>query len=318
MKFVFGEIDSIQSKKWSIVNYRTIVDFFGNSSVFEGFISYQSPYLSTKRVFTDRESHDSLSLVLNCTNFFVVSASITFLTFLAFALVFKILFRFKISQFLRKFNFVGFLFVLLFEGNVQQFAFFLGFEWQNAFFISFPTKLLKSSVVLFGFTVVSFSICCYFVCYAFYRKLNKYIADNNKNCLSGIALLLIQNGLRNFALGLTHSLLRDAEYEMLLLSVFSIEVISLALFVYSANNFYYKKVHSIWIYIFMTFIRLLLISTFFIDFENINESIIENTQIGIILLMIFIYFGSIIVGVIGLTIETITKIIIIAKSLKKQ
>lgn len=46
---------------------------------------------------------------------------------------------------------------------------------------SFSTKLLKSSVIIFGFTVISLSVCGYFVCYAFYRKLNRYITDNNKN-----------------------------------------------------------------------------------------------------------------------------------------
>ena len=73
-------------------------------------------------------------------------------------------------------------------------------------------------------------------------------------------------------------------------------------------------VYSIWIYNTLTFIRLLLISTFFMDFGNVNLDIIENIQTGIVLLMMFVYFGSIIVGVIGLIIETIAKIIKIVKS----
>ena len=75
-------------------------------------------------------------------------------------------------------------------------------------------------------------------------------------------------------------------------------------------------VYSIWIYNTLTFIRLLLISTFFMDFGNVNLDIIENIQTGIVLLMMFVYFGSIIVGVIGLIIETIAKIIKIAKRLR--
>lgn len=185
---------------------------------------------------------------------------------------------------------------------MQQFSFYLGFEWQNVFTVSFSTKLLKSSVILFGFVLVFVSICGYFVCYAFYRSFNRYITDNNKNDLSGITLLIVQNGLRNFVLGVTHSILRDAQYETLLLSLFSIEVITFALFISSANNLIYEKVRSIWIYIFFTFIRMMLISTFFLDFENVDSDIIENTQTGIVLLMMLVYFGSILDGVIGLII----------------
>lgn len=270
--------------------------------------------MSATRVFTDGESHDSLSLVASCTNFFVVSAPITLVTFFTLSLAFRLLFRFRVSQFLRKFDFLGFLFILLFEGNVQQFAFFLGFEWREAFSFSFSTKLLKSSVVFFGFAVISLSVCGYFVCYAFYRRLNKYIMDNNKNSISGIFFLLIQNGLRNLVLGMAHSLLRDADYEMLLSSLLSIELISYALFIYSANNLNYEKVYSIWIYIFRTFVRLLLILTFFLDSGNVDLNVIENTQTGIVLLMMLVYFVSIIVGVVGLIIETIIKIVKIIKS----
>ena len=92
---------------------------------------------------------------------------------------------------------------------------------------------------MFGFAVVSLSVCGYFVCYAVYKRLNKYLTDNNKNTISGIVFLLIQNGLRNLVLGMTHSLLRDAEYETLLWSLYSIEVVYYALFIYSAKNLHY-------------------------------------------------------------------------------
>ena len=243
-----------------------------------------------------------------------MSAPITLVVFFALSLAFKLLFRFRVSQFLRKFDFVGFLFVLLFDGNVQQFAFFLGFEWREAFSISFSTKLLKSSIVFFGFAVVSLSVCGYFICYAFYRKLNKYIMENNKNCLSGIFFLLIQNGLRNLVLEMAHSLLRDKDYGMLLSTLLSIEAVCFGLFIYSANNLNYEKVYPIWIYTFMTFIRMQLILTFFLDFRSVNSEIIENSQTGIMLLMMLVYFGSIIIGVVGLIIETIIKIIKIIKS----
>lgn len=180
-----------------------------------------------------------MSLIPSCTNFFLVSAPLTILAFLALSLAFKLLFRFRVSQFLRKFYFVGYLFALLFEGNIQQFSFYLCYEWRLSFFDTFSHKLLKSSVIMFGFVVVCLSSCGYILGYAIYKRLNKYLMDNNKNRVSGIFFLLIQNGLRNLVLGMAHSLLRDANYETLLASLYLIEVISLMVFIISANNLGY-------------------------------------------------------------------------------
>jgi hypothetical protein len=59
----------------------------------------------------------------------------------------------------------------------------------------------------------------------------------------------------------------------------------------------------------MTFIRLLLIATFLLGVENADSEIIENTQTMILISMIFLYSGSVIVGVIGIIIEVITAIV---------
>ena len=64
----------------------------------------------------------------------------------------------------------------------------------------------------------------------------------------------------------------------------------------------------------MTFIRLLLIATFLLGVENADSEIIENTQTGILISMIFLYSGSVIVGVIGIIIEVITAIVSLLKS----
>lgn len=64
----------------------------------------------------------------------------------------------------------------------------------------------------------------------------------------------------------------------------------------------------------MTFIRLLLIATFLLGVENADSEIIENTQTGILISMIFLYSGSVIVGVISIIIEVITAIVSLLKS----
>ena len=68
----------------------------------------------------------------------------------------------------------------------------------------------------------------------------------------------------------------------------------------------------------MTFIRLLLIATFLMDVENADSEIIENTQTGIMISIIFLYSDSVIVGVIGIIIEIITAIVSLLKSEDKS
>lgn len=58
--------------------------------------------------------------------------------------------------------------------------------------------------------------------------------------------------------------------------------------------------------------------TFFLDVNNVNLSVLENTQIGIIILMMLIYCGAVIIGVLGLLKETIPKIFKILNKKKKK
>jgi hypothetical protein len=123
---------------------------------------------------------------------------------------------------LRKFDFWGYLLIIIFEGNVQQFAFYLTAEWRNTFFFSLGDRWLKAGVVWFGFLLVVVSVGGFLIAYGTYRKLNKYLVDNNRNNFKGNVYILLQNGLRNLLLGMLHSILRSLPYEAMLSILFSV------------------------------------------------------------------------------------------------
>jgi hypothetical protein len=117
---------------------------------------------------------------------------------------------------LRKFDLWGYFWVLVFEGNIQQFAFFLAAEWGKAATFALWQRGIKIAVFLFGFLLVITAVGGAFFLRAVYGRLNHYLTDNNRNNLRGTVMLMLQSGVRNFVLGVLHSVLRPLPYEIIL------------------------------------------------------------------------------------------------------
>ena len=93
---------------------------FGTNSVhFNNTFDYQNRYLTYKFTSKNHAWLGTESLIGNCQNFVIVGIPITIIGFLLGHLVFRMLFSFRISKFIRKFDFWLFIFLLLFDGNVQ-------------------------------------------------------------------------------------------------------------------------------------------------------------------------------------------------------
>ena len=161
-------------------------------------------------------SQNSEGLIANSINFVLVELPIVLLGFILLRWVFRLLRKFAISQILRRFDFWVYFTLILFEGNVQQFSFYLTAELKAVFAFVWTNKLVKVFIVFFGFSLLLFSICAYIVSLTFYRKLNRYFTDNNKNILQGNCFLILQSGFRNVILGVFHSILREGSYRLLM------------------------------------------------------------------------------------------------------
>ena len=118
----------------------------------ESVLQFQDAYLQGP-------SQNSEGLVANCVNFLLVEMPIVLLAFVLLRLLFRVLSRFAISQALRRFDFWVYFVLIIFEGNVQQFSFYLTAEFRAVFAFAWGNKLVKAFVVLFGFALSIFSVC---------------------------------------------------------------------------------------------------------------------------------------------------------------
>jgi hypothetical protein len=206
-------------------------------------------------------------LLFNAINFFAVEVPMVIIAFLLLRVIFTLLFKYPISRFLRKFDLWGYFLIIIFDGNVQQFAFYLTAELRNVFYFSFGDQCLKAAILLFGFLLVTISVGGFIIAYGIYGKLNKYLVDNNRNNLKGNAAIVLQYGLRNILLGILHSILRPLPYKTLLSILISTELLFLVIFIISIAFMAYRSLKLIWIYLLLAFIRILLIFTFFFDYS---------------------------------------------------
>lgn len=131
-------------------------------------------------------------------------------------------------------------------------------------------KVIKVGVVFFGFIVLLYSCSIYLLGYGFYKKLNTYFSDNNKNCLAGCFLLLLQNGFKNMLLGEIQAVLRPLPYEIFIFALIGTEIFFLFLFLMSITIKIYKNQIRFWIYLLLNAVKIILLLTLYWDYGDIN------------------------------------------------
>jgi hypothetical protein len=211
MNSLFEQISSIEEHKWSLLSFSEVCAFFGaEAASVESALQFQDGYMIGPSL------QGSEGLIANSANFLLVEFPIVLLAFVLLRALFRLLSKFAISQVFRRFDFWVYFTLILFEGNVQQFSFYLTAELKAVFAFVWANKLLKVFIFFFGFSLLLFSLSGYIVGFTFYRKLNRYFTDNNRNILRGNCLLILQSGFRNVVLGVIHSILRESTYGLLM------------------------------------------------------------------------------------------------------
>ena len=228
---------------------------------------FQRSYLPISQ---STEGLSYLGFFENCSTFLFIEAPIVLLGFIMMKIIFRALSNFSISQIFRRFDFWIYFAIIVFDGNVQQFSFYLAPELKTVFAFEWLNKCCKVFIVFIGYCLLIFSVSGYIIGLSFYKKLNRYFTDNNKNILHGNWILILQNGIRNMMLGITHSLFRNSHYSVLINSLLVIEGIFFIIILLGISDKIYIENKKIWIYILFTILRMLLISTFFIDRAFIN------------------------------------------------
>lgn len=90
------------------------------------------------------------------------------------SIIFKLLFNYRVSLLLRKYSFYGTLLFIIYEGNVESFAFFFFAECRNLFSVDFVHKLANVFMVYFFFLLIIFVIGGMLWFTYHYKKLTKY------------------------------------------------------------------------------------------------------------------------------------------------
>lgn len=133
---------------------------------------------------------------------------------------------------------------------------------------------VKTAIFLFGFVTVIAAVGYAFILHSLYGRLNYYLTDNNRNNIHGNSILLLQSGLRNFILGVFHSTLRPLPYTAMLSLLLCVEITFAAVFVLGVPLNAYRSLHCVWIFLWLTLLRLLLISSLFFDYGDVGNSLI--------------------------------------------
>ena len=98
--------------------------------------------------------------------------------FVILKIIFYSLFRFsynvKISKIFRKYSMKGIILLMIFDGNIEQFSFYLVGEMNSFFSFSFKQKIGNIFVLLFSFLLVFASTTIYLWFKIIYKKLSSY------------------------------------------------------------------------------------------------------------------------------------------------
>ena len=115
------------------------------------------------------------------------------------------------------------------------------------------------------------SCCLFLTTYSYYKELNSYLMDNNKNEIKGHVMLVVQFGIRNFYYGVFHYFTRYLEYRIGMGILIGSELIFVILLCCAIKKRVYKSDKKIWIFVVQNFIKMLMFLTLLADYENLNN-----------------------------------------------
>ena len=235
--------------------------------------------LEKKQSYTDNfmksRNPDGLGFFTNNLDFFFFELPVAFLLYGIFALIFRLLFNYRISKYLRKYSFYGIFLFLVYEGNVEQFAFYFFTECRNLFSANFSHKIANVVIVYFFFLMVVFSVGGLLFFTFNYRKLVKYFLEDSKESnIEAVVIESLERSIYPLVFGCTHALFIDN----LALQTIVLAMVELSYFlskVYALRSVTPTYKFKVCMLLTTSFLRLIFITTFYIYEEQGNPVIIN-------------------------------------------
>lgn len=147
------------------------------STINEGYISLFDR-LNQKYEYSDADflakNPNGIGFYANNLDFFYYELPFMFMIHFLLAIIFNLLFNHRVSLLLRKYSFYGTLLFIIYEGNVESFAFYFFAECKNLFSADLIHKIANVLMIYFFFLLIIFVIGGMLWFTYHYKKLTKY------------------------------------------------------------------------------------------------------------------------------------------------
>lgn len=185
--------------------------------------------------------------MLNNINLMVYSIPYFAVSLAIFYVLFRITFQYRVSRVFRRFTFACIAFILLVcEGNIEQYSFYVFGELTTFFSLNLKHKMVNCFIAFFFFMVFSSSIGLYFWILGNRRRNIKNFIENSKHNLRSIFFYTFDKGLICIVLGAAHQLLISfPNMQLLVLGV--IEAVWICFQVISIKTRVYKNSLIVWL-----------------------------------------------------------------------
>lgn len=205
------------------------------------------------------------------------------------AIIFKLLFNYRVSLILRKYSFYGTLLFIIYEGNIESFAFFFFAECQNLFSANFIHKMANVFMIYFFFLLMVFVIGGMLWVTFHYRKLTKYFVEDFTPSISSVVLESMERSIFPLLFGCVHILLKDNR-PMQAVVLTAVEICYLAMRVVSLRSLRAERRLKIYLSYCASLMRLIFIGTFYLfDIEG-QPDVINTIHFNTIILYLITGF----------------------------
>lgn len=151
---------------------------------------------------------NGIGFFANNLEFFFYELPGILLIYVVLSFVFRALFNYRISKFIRKYSFYGILLLIVYEGNIEQFTFYFFSECQLLFSANFTHKLSRCFMLFFFFFLLIFSVGGLTWFWFHYKKLVKYFMEDCQIIsLEAIFLESLERSVFPLLFGCVHAVL---------------------------------------------------------------------------------------------------------------
>ena len=258
----------------------------GINSAYEGMmgsLDRQKDY--TPHDFLEK-NENGIGFFANNLEFFFFELPGIIMVYIAFSLLFRLLFNFRVSRLIRKHSLWGVIIFIIFEGNVEQFAFYFFSECRLLYSATTVHKLGRSFMLLFFFFLLVSSVCGLTLFLVHYKKLVKYLMEDcRKVSLLAILLESLEKSVFPLLFGCVHALFLENLFVQTITigaveaTYFCVKLVTLG----SGTAKYHFKVVMLSL---TSLLRLVLIATFYLYESNGNPHIINLIHHDIVWLYI--------------------------------